>query len=68
VLRAIGRLPRKQAIAVLMRLVQDEPFDAIARVLDCSEVTVRIHVSKGRTRLRKWLSHLCTCSSQEVGK
>lgn len=58
VLRAITRLPKKQAAAVLMRIVQDQPYDAIAKALGCSEVTVRIQVSKGRARLSRWLSHL----------
>jgi RNA polymerase sigma-70 factor (ECF subfamily) len=66
VLRAISRLPRKQAIAVLMRIVHEEPFDVIANTLGCSEITVRIHVFKGRARLRKWLSHLSPGSLQET--
>jgi RNA polymerase sigma-70 factor (ECF subfamily) len=58
ILKAISRLPRKQAVAVLMRIVQEQPYDVIAQVLGCKEVTVRIHVSRGRTRLSQWLSHL----------
>jgi RNA polymerase sigma-70 factor (ECF subfamily) len=65
ILDAIRRLPRKQALAVLMRIVQDQPYDSIAQVLDCSEVTVRIHVSKGRVRLGQWLSHLDPKSAKE---
>jgi len=68
VLKAISRLPRKQALAVLMRIVQDEPFDVIAQALGCSEVTVRIQVSKGRRRLRQLLSYLSTDSLKEVSK
>ena len=63
--QAIRRLPRKRALAVMMRLINDEPFDAIAQAMDCSEVTVRIHISKGRAQLRKWLSPLCQSSRQE---
>lgn len=58
VLAAISRLPRKQAAAVLMRLVQDQPYPAIAQALGCRETTVRIHVSQGRARLSRQLSHL----------
>lgn len=58
VLSAIGHLPRKQALAVLMRIVQGQPYDAIAQALGCSETTVRIHVSRGRKRLSERLSHL----------
>jgi DNA-directed RNA polymerase specialized sigma24 family protein len=49
----------------MMRLIHEEPFEAIAQALDCSEVTVRIHVSKGRAQLRKWLSPLFQGSRQE---
>jgi RNA polymerase sigma factor (sigma-70 family) len=64
---AIRRLPRKRALAVMMRLIQEESFEAIAQALDCSEVTVRIHISRGRAQLRKWLAPLCQSSRQEVG-
>ncbi len=65
--QAICRLPRKRALAVMMRLIHEESFEAIAHALDCSEITARIHISKGRAQLRKWLSHLCRSSRQEVG-
>ena len=64
--QAIRRLPRKRALAVMMRLIHEESFEAIAQTLDCSETTVRIHISRGRAQLRKWLSHLCQSSRQEV--
>ncbi len=38
--RAIRRLPRKRALAVMMRLIHEESFETISRALDCSEVTV----------------------------
>jgi RNA polymerase sigma-70 factor, ECF subfamily len=63
--QAIRRLPRKRALAVMMRLINEEPFEIIADALDCSEVTVRIHISKGRAQLRKWLSPLCQRLRQE---
>ena len=63
--QAIRRLPRKRALAVMMRLIHEESFEAIAQALDCSEVTVRIHISKGRAQLRKWLSPLCQSLRQE---
>jgi RNA polymerase sigma-70 factor (ECF subfamily) len=66
ILDAIRRLPRKQALAVLMRIVQDQPYDSIAKVLDCSEVTVRIHVSIGRKKLERWLSHLNPTTTKET--
>ena len=63
--QAIRRLPRKRALAIMMRLVREEPFEAIAQALDCSEVTARIHVSQGRAQLRKWLSPLCQSLRRE---
>jgi RNA polymerase sigma-70 factor (ECF subfamily) len=63
--QAIRQLPRKRALAVMMRLIHEEPFEAIAQALDCSEVTARIHISKGRAQLRKWLSPLCHGLRQE---
>jgi len=68
VLAAIGRLPKKQAAAVLMRIVLEQPYGAIAQVLGCSETTVRIQVSKGRARLSQQLSHLSSKSFGEVSK
>ncbi len=51
-------LPRKQAVAALMRLVDRMPYADIAQALGCSETTARVHVTRGRTRLRERLSHL----------
>jgi len=68
ILEAIKRLPRRQAVAVLMRLIQDQPYAAIAQAMECSETTVRIHVSRGRARLSQWLSHLKPASLKEVSK
>ena len=56
--RGIAALPKKQAQAVLLRLLEEEPFDAIGKALGCSEVTARSHVSKGLAKLRQHLSSL----------
>jgi RNA polymerase sigma factor (sigma-70 family) len=66
VIEAIAQLPRKQALAVMMRVMQEEPFDVIARTLGCTEVTARIHVSKGRARLRLRLAHLIPSVRKEA--
>jgi len=66
VLAAIARLPRKQAAAVLMRIIQDQSYRAIAQALGCRETTARIHVSKGRAKLSRQLSHLSSKSTEEV--
>ena len=49
---------RKQATAVLLRLVEQMPYDQIAAALDCSEVTARVHVQRGREELRQKLAHM----------
>jgi len=54
----IAQLPRQQAVAALMRLVDRMPYADIAQALGCSEATARVHVTRGRTRLQERLSHL----------
>ncbi len=58
IITAIGRLPRKQSAAVLMRIVDDCSYKDIAQSMNCTESTVRIHVMRGRETLSRWLSHL----------
>jgi RNA polymerase sigma-70 factor (ECF subfamily) len=70
IVRAIGRLPRKQAEAALMRFVQELSYRDIAQALDCSEATVRTHIRRARTRLEQLLFHLAPvrtrrCSNDE---
>ncbi len=55
---AIGQLPRKQGLAVLMRVVQEQPYGAIAEALGCKVSTARKHVHRGRSRLARTLRHL----------
>jgi RNA polymerase sigma-70 factor (ECF subfamily) len=63
---AIGRLPRKQAAAVLLRVLEEQPYEEIARVLGCGENTARTHVWRGRIKLSRWLSHLRPSLSEEI--
>ena len=55
---AIALLPPNQGQAVLLRLMEDSPYDVIAGVLGCSEATARSHFSKGKARLVKLLGEL----------
>jgi RNA polymerase sigma-70 factor (ECF subfamily) len=64
VMTAIAQLSRNQAIATLMRLVQDAPYDQIAAALGCSEVTARKHVERGRAKLRSSLAAFDPKSSE----
>ncbi len=63
---AIGRLPRRQATAILLRAVHDESYETIARTLECSEITARGHVLRARENLRRMLPHLCDGLREEV--
>ena len=58
VMRAIARLPRNQARAILLHAVEEIPYVEIAAAMDCRESTVRKHVERARVRLRELLSHL----------
>ncbi len=58
VVRAIGRLKRPQATALLLRALHEESYEMIAAALGCSEVTARVHVLHAREKLRTWLCHL----------
>jgi RNA polymerase sigma factor (sigma-70 family) len=56
VLAAIGRLPRRQATAVLLHIVEGQPYEDVARAMGCSESTVRVNVMRGRTGLARQLA------------
>ena len=56
ILEAIGRLPKRQATAVLLRVVEEQPYGDIARAMDCSEATARVHVMRGRSALGRYLA------------
>jgi len=58
ILAAIGRLPKRQATAVLLRIVEERPYEEIARSMGCSTTTARIHVMRGRAALSRSLAHL----------
>ena len=66
IFHAIGQLSRKQAETVLMRFVQELSYKDISHAMGCSEVTVRKHISRARSRLRKMLVHLAPHSQKEV--
>jgi RNA polymerase sigma-70 factor, ECF subfamily len=53
---AVGRLPRRQATAVMLRIVEERSYEEVARAMGCSETTVRVHVLRGRAALAKRLA------------
>jgi RNA polymerase sigma-70 factor (ECF subfamily) len=56
VLEAVGRLPRRQATAVLLHIVEDQSYEDAARAMGCSESTVRVNVMRGRAGLARLLA------------
>jgi len=68
VVRAIGELPKNQAQAVLMRIVEDQPYSVIAEALGCQESTARAHVKRGRLRLAQLLAPLFPQFAREATK
>ncbi len=52
ILAAIGRLSRRQAVAVMLRAFEELPYDQIAAAMGCSEATARKHFERARAHLR----------------
>jgi len=50
--RAISDLPESQGRAITLRYLEQMDYDVMARETDCTEVTLRSHVSKGLAALR----------------
>jgi RNA polymerase sigma-70 factor, ECF subfamily len=50
--RAISELPEQQSRAITMRYLEQMDYDAMAREMECSEATLRSHVSKALATLR----------------
>jgi len=68
VLDAIARLPPRQAAAVTMRVMEDASYDAIAAALGCAEPTARVHVLRGREKLRRLLRGLVPAARAAGGE
>lgn len=56
VLEAIRHLPRRQATAVLLHVIEERSYADVARAMGCSEATVRVNVMRGRARLARRLA------------
>jgi RNA polymerase sigma-70 factor (ECF subfamily) len=49
-------LPRRQAQAIALFYLEDRPVSEIAGMLDCSESTARVHLTRGRRALAERLA------------
>ena len=54
-LAALRRLSPNQRAAIVLRYEADLPVDEVARRMGIAAVTVRVHIHRGRTRLRELL-------------
>jgi DNA-directed RNA polymerase specialized sigma24 family protein len=52
---AIGRLPGSQRAAIVLHYYEDRPVAEVALILGCAEPTARVHLHRGRKRLRELL-------------
>jgi RNA polymerase sigma factor (sigma-70 family) len=68
VLDAIARLPDRQAAAVTMRVMEDAPYETIAAALGCAEPTARVHVLRGREKLKHLLHALAPAARAAGGE
>jgi len=68
VLDAVARLPEKQAAAVTLRVLEGQPYEAIAAALGCAEPTARVHVLRGRERLKRLLHVLAPAARRAGGE
>ena len=67
VVDAIAKLPEKQAAAVTLRVLEEQPYEAIAAALGCAEATARVHVLRGREKLKDLLRVLAPASRTAGG-
>ena len=54
---AIRSLPKKYRTAFIMKEVQELPYDAIAKVLNCSPGTIKSRLHRARELLQRKLEH-----------
>lgn len=51
--KLLDDLPEQQRIALVLRDLEDVPYDRMAEILNCSEQAARLKVFRARTRLRE---------------
>jgi DNA-directed RNA polymerase specialized sigma24 family protein len=52
---AIRRLPASQRAAIVLHYYEDRPLAEVAMILGCAEATARVHLHRGRNRMRELL-------------
>lgn len=54
-MRAIDALPRKERFAIILRDIEEFSTEEVAVILGSSAATVRVQISKARTKIRTWM-------------
>lgn len=67
-LGAIRRLPPSQRAAVVLFYYEDQPSSEVARIMGCSESTVRVHLHKARAKLASLLTSDVTERSADAAR
>ncbi|HOF83277.1 MAG TPA: RNA polymerase sigma factor [Candidatus Aminicenantes bacterium] len=67
ILQAVGRLPKRQAEAVLLRIIEELSYEEIARAMGCTEATARVHVMRGKAALARRLARFRPDPARQPG-
>jgi RNA polymerase sigma factor (sigma-70 family) len=57
-MESLLRLPAMQRAAVILRYLEERPIPEVAAILGCAEPTARVHLHRGRNRLREILQEV----------
>jgi RNA polymerase sigma-70 factor (ECF subfamily) len=52
-LKLLDQLPAQQRMAIVLRDLEDIPYDKLSKIMNCSEQAARLKVFRGRNCLRK---------------
>jgi RNA polymerase sigma factor (sigma-70 family) len=63
---ALAQIPPRQQAVLVLRFLCDQPVSAVARILGCSEGTVKSQTSHGLNALRKLLPEMTHADSGRV--
>ena len=56
ILGAVASLPRRQAAAVLLHIIEERSYEEVAQAMGCTASTARVHVLRGRAALVRMLA------------
>ncbi len=53
--RAIGALPTKERVAIVLYRYEGLSYKEIAEAMNCTEAAVKTHIHRGKLKLRDWI-------------